>query len=382
MSPQSGPSLCPDTKTGSFLHWLVGYRVRGSGQTSLVVAYVVLAAAAYLPVLFAAVISGVPLWRANHAARLTLLHDWGLAYGLLISLPTLFVLFLSDELVLAASLRQIQRDGIVDVADGDAKTLTESWERKFRKANIVSQLAGITAGLCLGLATLLAYRGTAGKTWIVPVSGVGLVSYSYAFGISLLYAMVIIYVWRCVTISSFLRALVAVAPLRLLPFHPDKCGGLRPVGRLGLRNQYTLTILGLNIVLLILVWVFSQDRDQSVQLVLLLASLAYLTLGPLVFMAPLLPFRDGMLQAKAEWTSQVAGLLRKEFERLRGRITTGEITSTDEAAIDRLRKLGAVIDELPVWPFDAQTLRKFATAYVVPLLLPVLGKVLLLAIGL
>jgi uncharacterized integral membrane protein len=232
------------------------------------------------------------------------------------------------------------------------------------------------------LATLLAYRGTAGKTWIVPVSGVGLVSYSYAFGISLLYAMVIIYVWRCVTISSFLRALVAVAPLRLLPFHPDKCGGLRPVGRLGLRNQYTLTILGLNIVLLILVWVFSQDRDQSVQLVLLLASLAYLTLGPLVFMAPLLPFRDGMLQAKAEWTSQVAGLLRKEFERLRGRITTGEITSTDEAAIDRLRKLGAVIDELPVWPFDAQTLRKFATAYVVPLLLPVLGKVLLLAIGL
>jgi hypothetical protein len=33
-----------------------------------------------------------------------------------------------------------------------------------------------------------------------------------------------------------------------------------------------------------------------------------------------------------------------------------------------LRKIGAVIDELPVWPFDATTLRRFLTAYVVPAL--------------
>ena len=38
----------------------------------------------------------------------------------------------------------------------------------------------------------------------------------------------------------------------------------------------------------------------------------------------------------------------------------------DEEFIDRLRKVGAVIDELPVWPFDATTLRKFLTAYVIP----------------
>jgi hypothetical protein len=33
-----------------------------------------------------------------------------------------------------------------------------------------------------------------------------------------------------------------------------------------------------------------------------------------------------------------------------------------------LRKIGAVIDELPVWPFDAGILRKFLTAYITPLL--------------
>jgi hypothetical protein len=77
----------------------------------------------------------------------------------------------------------------------------------------------------------------------------------YLYCIILLYTLVIVYVTRCIVLSYFLRALVAAArPLCILPLHPDKCGGLRPVGRLGLRNQYTLTILGINIVLLLVTW--------------------------------------------------------------------------------------------------------------------------------
>jgi hypothetical protein len=34
--------------------------------------------------------------------------------------------------------------------------------------------------------------------------------------------------------------------------------------------------------------------------------------------------------------------------------------------MDRLRKIGSVVDELPVWPFDASILRRFLTVYVVP----------------
>jgi hypothetical protein len=79
--------------------------------------------------------------------------------------------------------------------------------------------------------------------------------YVYLYCIILLYTLVIVYVTRCIVLSYFLRALVAAArPLCILPLHPDKCGGLRPVGRLGLRNQYTLTILGINIVLLLVTW--------------------------------------------------------------------------------------------------------------------------------
>lgn len=360
------------------LHWVVGMRGAGSPPPPLIRLYLLVAAIAYLPPFLAALAAPLPLWRAAPNGELTFLHDWGLAFGLLVSFPTLLLLFITDHVVLSSSLRQVERDEVIHPTAEAATTLLATWTPRFRKANIRSQVLGVVAGIGFGLATTLCiYSGHPNKSWIAPDGRLGVVAWAYTYGITLLYAMVIIYVWRCVTISGFLRALVAASPLRLLPFHPDRCGGLRPVGRLGLRNQYTLTVLGLNIVLLILVWIFSQGRDESLRALLGLASVAYFILGPLVFMAPLLPFRDGMLQAKAEWSSQVAGLIRKEFERLRAQITAGEVTSTDEAAIDRLRKLGAVIDELPVWPFDAQTLRKFATAYVVPVGLPIIGKLLL-----
>ena len=99
-------------------------------------------------------------------------------------------------------------------------------------------------------------------------------------------------------------------------------------------------------------------------------------------MAPLLPFRGAMIRAKREWSSEVAGLLRTQFDELRRSISAGRIAAEDEQKIDRLRKLGTVIDELPVWPFDYKTLRTFATAYVVPAGLSILGSLVQYAIPL
>jgi hypothetical protein len=98
------------------------------------------------------------------------------------------------------------------------------------------------------------------------------------------------------------------------------------------------------------------------------AVIAYVILGPIVFMAPLLPFRSGMLRNKSQLMSEVAQRIRVELDRLRGQLRSGQISKEDEELIERLRKIGAVIDELPVWPFDAGTLRKFVTAYVIPIL--------------
>jgi hypothetical protein len=156
--------------------------------------------------------------------------------------------------------------------------------------------------------------------------------------------------------------------LHMLPMHPDKAGGLQPVGRLGLRNQYALTACGLNIVAaMAVVYIFLDSQYNHLPIGLLIGALAaYLILGPAIFMGPLLPFRQGMLRNKAQLMSKVALRLRIKLDDLYARMASGEITAEDEESIQRLRRLDAVIDELLVWPFDAPTLRKFLTAYVLP----------------
>lgn len=336
--------------------------------------YLVVVAVTYLPLLLAAKLGPVPLWDGSGAGPLTFLRDWGLGYALLVSLPSLVVLLVSDEHVLSTSLDEVQQDGVMALSKSSAAPLGDTWKRYFRISNLIAQFAGVGLGIVLGIVTLRVYVEHGVASWIAPESHLHLAGYVYLYCISLLYTLVIVYVTRSIVIALFLRALVASAPLRILPLHPDKCGGLRPVGRLGLRNQYTLTVLGINIVLLLVVWVYSMERTAPLRDVMIGASAAYLILGPVIFMAPLLPFRAGMQDAKKEWTHDVARVVRVEIERLRTQIGKNEVTKTDEESIERLRKVGAAIDELPIWPFDPSTLRKFATAYIVPVALPLLGE--------
>jgi hypothetical protein len=330
----------------------------------------------FVPLLVAASLGSVPLWGGGDARQLTFLHDWGLGYALLVSLPSLVVLLVNDEHVLRDSLNEVQRDGVIAFSEKVAE-LKARWEQKFRVWNLIAQLAAIGLGVTLGIFTLRAYEKAGVASWIAPNGQRHVASYVYLYCIILLYTMVTIYVVRGIVVAFFLDSLVEAAPLRILPLHPDKCGGLRPVGRLGLRNQYTLTVLGINIVLLLVVWANFTPNAGDVRNVIIAGSVAYLILGPIIFMAPLLPFRGGMQHAKKEWTHEVARVVRGEIDRLHAQLTKNEITKQDEESIERLRKVGAAIDELPIWPFDPTTLRKFATAYIVPVALPVLGQTVL-----
>ena len=186
--------------------------------------------------------------------------------------------------------------------------------------------------------------------------------------------MIVVFALRSIVLSLYLMELMSDATFRMLPFHPDKCGGLQPVGRLGLRNQYTLSILGVNVVLLLMTsrhlhW------DRSLDDLIWAASFAHLILGPIVFIGPLLPFRAGMVRAKETWITEIEQSLQVEFERLRAKIRTAQTTKEDGEFVERLRNLSTVVDELPVWPFDASTLRKFLTAYIVPLAVSLLGEI-------
>ncbi len=286
----------------------------------------------------------------------------------LVSFPSLLALTITDQQVLDSSLRRVQLEGTVSIPGPAATALASLWEERFRSVNIAAQALGVGVGVLLALLNYIAYTPSIVGFWIATQNHLLLpVGVAFLICIFLFYSLIPVYILRGLAISIFLKDLVVHAQIRVLPFHPDRSGGLRPVGHLGLRNQYGLTVCGVNMVLLAFVSLHYLEVPPSLYALIVTAAVAYLILGPVVFMGPLLPFRAGMLRTKTELMSEVAQRLRLELDRLRQLLAAGQITKEDEELVDRLRKVGLVIDGLPVWPFDIGTLRKFLTAYIVPL---------------
>lgn len=357
------------TTSGSVIHRLFGYLdgVHGSSFRVLKI-YLASLAVTFLPLVLSALLSPFSLVTPTATHRLPFLCDWNVLFMFLVSFPCLMILTVTDQDELVRALETVQADGTITISDTQKYQLTTRWQTNFHVANVVGQLLGLVVGSVVAYLNYLAYAPASVGFWIANNDHLLPAGVVFLFCIFLFYTLVPIYIIRNVAVSLLFRDIVAHSQLHMLPLHPDKSGGLRPVGRLGLRNQYALSLLGINVVLLVTVSILYLDIPAPLNTLMIVAVLAYLVLGPAVFVAPLLPFRGGMLRSKSQLLGEVAQRIRRELERLRTQLPSGPILKEDEELIERLRKIGAVIEELPVWPFDATTLRKFLAAYAIPIL--------------
>lgn len=368
--PRRLPLETLDTTRGCQVHRLFARSVRVGRRRRLHLPsiYGLSLGLTFVPLLVGALVSPLPMARVEGGHRLPFLLDWNVLFMFLVSFPSLVILTVTNQNALTTSLRSVQLDGTLSIGPGEAAALSARWGRRFLWINRASLSVGTVLGIVVAYYNFLAYAAPSVGHWMADQGRLLPVGYVFLYCVFLFYALVPTFVLRNVAIALFFKDLVDHAQLRLLPLHPDKSGGLRPMGQLGLRNQYALTLLGLNLVLLVVTSIQYLQMPPMLYGLIAAASTAYLILGPLVFVAPLLPFRDGMRRTKADLLGEVAKRLRVELQRLRGQLPEGSITKEDEELIDRLRKIGAVVDELPVWPFDAGTVKKFLMAYVVPLL--------------
>jgi hypothetical protein len=268
--------------------------------------YVVAVVLIYVPLFLCALMSPLPVAARTATLHLPFLYDWNVAFTFLVSFPSLLVLTVTDQCVLASSLGRVQTDGILTIPEPVARGLSARWCQKFRRINIGAQLTGALVGLLLSVFNYRSFRQTVGS-WVSLEGHLTLpVGLAFLFCIFLFYFLVSVYVLRSFGTSMFLKDLVAHAQIRIQPFHPDGSGGLRAVGHLGLRNQYGLTVCGVNLVLLVFVYANSLTVPPSLDGLMVAAAIAYIIVGPIVVVGPLLPFRTGMLRTKTELLSQIA----------------------------------------------------------------------------
>lgn len=368
-----------NTKSNSPLHTLAtSLNGLGAGVFTLPILYSGAVLITLLPLFIGAWLSSQSITTRSTTLPLPLLYDASTILMYSVSLPCLLLLTVTDDQLLRRALGNVQTDGILIISQADQQALATSWRRRFRSINAAGLLLGILSG---AITAYYDYQLRTSGNYVgwdtgnpLPATGYILMYCDFLFSV-----VAAIFLIRSLAIIALLRDVVSHAEIHMLPLHPDNAGGLRPIGRLGLRNQYAITILGINIGVGWLVSHFLTPDDAWAGFITI-AAIAYFTFSPLVFIGPLLPFRDAMLKSKAELMSGIASRLRTQLTDLRLRFESGAITSDDEQIIERLRKIGAVINDLPVWPFDALTLRKFVAAYIAPIgsiAVPFIGKTIL-----
>ena len=152
--------------------------------------------------------------------------------------------------------------------------------------------------------------------------------------------------------------------IRVIPLHPDGAGGLKPIARVAIHNQLVVAATGMNVGTL---FVVLQMVESNAPVWLgVAAGVAYVTLAPLIFVGPLVPFRPHMLRRKAVYLQRIANQFRRDLAALLHHLGDDAASTAKLGKLRRLAEIHDTIAGLPEWPLDTKTIRRFAAAFLTP----------------
>ncbi|MHC4556126.1 MAG: hypothetical protein ACYS80_02355 [Planctomycetota bacterium] len=295
------------------------------------------------------------------------LADWSLMFGFLVTLPMLVIFILSERSMVPRRIAGIVSERAI-YRGKNSSDFVSLWNKRYKIVNVFGQLGGLLVAFLASLANYKFLYITEGLTvWGGGGNKVNVAGWVFLFWqVPLFYWLGSIYISQGVATIFLLFSITRNFEVKIWPFHYDNCCGLKAVGYIGMRNQYLLAVAGLN--LLALLAVNLKRGDPRTIPLLVMCFVGYITLGPVIFIGPLLAFRKIMLLAKQAEQQKVATKLQQEYTRIMNELDNGLIAKEDEEIIDRLQKLKDLVNRIPVWPFDISTMRRFLTVYIFPLL--------------
>lgn len=360
-----------DTTRGSISHKAFNYLYRPSSWAilPLLKIYAVSVLVTFFPLLTMAILGHFPITEITAIHKLPFLYDGNVLFMFLVSFPSLVICVVNDQRVLLSALKSVGLDGALFTSMEDATRLRFFWQKRFQVVNHVGQVLGLIVGSAVAYFNFIAYTPVSVGYWIAANGSLLPVGYVLLYSVFFFYFLIPLLILRVITIAFLLHSIVSCSHLRILPAHPDMSGGLRPLGHMVLRYQYLLTVFSLNIVMMMAVPFHYLQASSTLYNLTVIAVVMYLFLGPISFMALLLPLHNGMLRAKRALKEPISQRLCLELESLSEKMKLGEVTTKEnEELIERLDKVSSVIGKLPVWPFDANIMRKFFAVYAFPLL--------------
>jgi hypothetical protein len=337
--------------------------------------------------------------KLGRQVRVPYLRDYNVVFMSLVTLPFLVILLLTERPFICSCIKGLTRSGTIQLTQRSNESEFDArWTTFYGRVNIIAVCVGIVGASLASWENYIAQHAPGFGGWQFNPKYSAVSSWIFlAWQMPLLWFIVIVYACRAGAHFRFLWALVGDSKVHVNFFHRDRCGGLREIGRLGLRNQYSLSIVGVNLILMVIVLVQTNPPCDSTMgnailgpglrqigpmldvaanhahfgpialQIVIICVVFYLVGAPIAFLGPLIPFHRPMQEAKHACLDEISGVRQREYDRIVKNCSSSGCAEADIQSIERIERLQSLAERFPVWPFDLGTLRRFSLSYFAPL---------------
>jgi hypothetical protein len=163
-----------------------------------------------------------------------------------------------------------------------------------------------------------------------------------------------------------LRRIFREHAIRISPWHPDRCGGLKSISQYSMTLGYAIAVVGIFL---------SIQTIQEIQFGIFQTSYltwlelaGYIISAPLVFFLPLGTAHTAMRNAKTTHLLALSHQFDVQYQLIVDTLLDEEEIELSADTIEQLQTLYTITEDFIIWPFDVLSLRRFLTITLAPLL--------------
>lgn len=190
------------------------------------------------------------------------------------------------------------------------------------------------------------------------------------------YFIIAVMVWKLLQIAVYIGGIFDKFHTDIKPFHPDKCGGLRPITQIVVNINMIVFAAGLSLVIIY----YSYLREFIANIWVLFAG--YIMISIFLFFFPLLGARESMKTNKEKFLELFSKPLNQEYELIFQEFKDGideYDQHLDERHLSKVQTMRDLYDQamkMPIWPFDRDTILAFASRVLFPIFLVIINIIM------
>lgn len=296
--------------------------------------------------------------------------DYNYISFLLLTIPGLTILILRLRWLITKSLSELIKSKILKLKP-TAKSLIQKWNKICLRNNIIAIVfamlfLSITFPITIKTISedpLMCFQTRGTGSFVIP-------GYWFLISTFILSILLVTIITLILNQIFFLKELIKKhSYIEIQVLHPDKLGGLSPITDIGYAYQHVLALVGVNISIMIYTWFFVGVTGE-VQVLIgysIFLCILYIILTPVLFLAPLVMFRQNILKIKSYTLIKIGNQYNNQIKKYL-KPKEIDISPAEVSSLNNLKYLYNEVDKLPEWPFDWGTLKKLSLTFISPII--------------